>query len=139
MLKNTHKARIAVGRGVRRNGERGFHQSFESVKLGRSAGPPVVVDGRVHTWRQDCRAFYGAKVYLVRIEELTRLAYRERVVDEIAPQSGTTAWKLGAPAPRARSQARARALGRPYRRRRPAAPVLFLGARGLVAPGRQNI
>ena len=58
-------------------------------RLSRSAGPPFLFDGRMHRLAQDDRAFYGAGVTVMEVEEVGveggRGVYREREVGLVEP------------------------------------------------------
>jgi hypothetical protein len=50
------------------------------LRISRSAGAALTLDGRLYRSAQDCSNVYGENISLIEIEELTTTSYRERVV-----------------------------------------------------------
>ena len=63
-------------------------QSF-NWRTSRSAGRPVIHDGRVVRFAQDDSAFYGMAVYAIEVVELSPTAYSERQVAVVRPHTMT--------------------------------------------------
>ena len=55
-------------------------------RTSRSAGRPIIHDGRVIRFAQDDSSFYGMAVYAIELEELTPTTYREAVVSTTKPR-----------------------------------------------------
>jgi hypothetical protein len=78
------------------------------ASIARPAGPPVVVDGRLFRFAQDCSGGYGRRVLAVEITELTPGAYAERRLGEpLLPSEHPSGWR-----PRAMHHLDAHAIGR---------------------------
>ena len=61
--------------------------------VARPAGPPVVVDGRLIRFAQDCSGGYGRRVLAVEITELTPTTYAERLLGEPGLAGHNGGWR----------------------------------------------
>jgi hypothetical protein len=61
-------------------------------RIGRPAGRPVVIDGRVYRFAQDCTTDYGVCVRAIEITRLTHDEYEEREMPQPIVTGGPFAW-----------------------------------------------
>lgn len=64
-------------------------------RLARPAGRPVVHEGAIIRFTQDCEDDYGSAVRAVRITNLTTASYREETVGEVVIAGGSAGWAGG--------------------------------------------
>ncbi len=61
-------------------------------RIGRPGGRPLIIDGRLYRFAQDCAADYGAFVRAVEITRLSERDYGERELAQPAVVAGPFAW-----------------------------------------------
>lgn len=64
-----------------------LHPSFslDSTRESRPAGPPVVRDGKLLRYAQDCSVKYGERVHIFQVDEISQTRYRERLIGTVEP------------------------------------------------------